>query len=215
VLMGAAHIERIADDSEAGGRTKKAAGSIVRAADRMSRLIGDLLDLAKLEAGQPLPLDMGTYDVVELAQQAVELLEPLARSRQLALTSAVTVPLSVVCDSDRVQQVLANLIGNAIKFTREGGTIELRAARTGDEVVLSVHDTGTGIPDHQMPHIFEPYWQADSQRKGGAGLGLSIVKAIVEAHGGRIWVETSPDQGSTFSFTLSAADAAPTATGER
>jgi signal transduction histidine kinase len=207
VLMGATHIERIADDSDAGLRTKKAASSIVRAADRMSRLIGDLLDLAKLEAGQPLPLELATHDMVELTQQAAELHEPLARSRQLTLRTDLAGPLYVLCDSDRVQQVLANLIGNAIKFTREGGLIEIAAKVTDGETVVSVRDTGTGIPDHQIPHIFEPYWQADAQRKGSAGLGLSIAKAIVDAHGGRIWVETSPGLGSTFSFTVSAAEA--------
>jgi len=206
VLMGAANIERIADESPTGTKIAKAATTIVRAAERMSRLIGDLLDLAKLEAGQPLPLEQGRFDLQEVVQQAVDILEPMARARNLTLAADVAGPLLVFCDGDRVQQVLANLVGNAIKFTGEGGAIAVSARRAEGEITVSVSDNGTGIPDDQLPHIFEPYWQADARRKGSAGLGLSIVKAIVEGHGGQVWVETSPGKGSTFYFTLSAAD---------
>ena len=106
-----------------------------------------------------------------------------------------------------MQQVLANLIGNAIKFTKTGGTIAvLVARRKGEEYVVSVRDTGIGIGSDQVKRIFEPYWKADPTRKDCTGLGLSIAKSIVDAHAGRIWVEAEAGRGSTFSFTLSAAD---------
>lgn len=209
VLMGATQIERHCEDAGGAARTKKAASSIAKAAGRMSRLVGDLLDLAKVEAGQPLPMELASHDVEDLSRQAVELLEPLASSRQIALLTDLTGSAHALCDSDRVQQVLANLIGNAIKFTGEGGVVRVQVKRAGGEIVVSVSDTGTGISEDQIPHIFEPYWQGDPQRRRGAGLGLSIVKAIVEAHGGRTWVETAAGRGSTFRFTLPAAGSTP------
>ncbi|MGH7439279.1 MAG: sensor histidine kinase, partial [Polyangiaceae bacterium] len=107
--------------------------------------------------------------------------------------------------------VLANLIGNAIKFTKSGVVIAVVATRRGEEFVVSVRDTGIGIRSDQVKRIFERYWKGDPNRKDGAGLGLSIAKSIVDAHAGRIWVEAETGRGSTFSFTLSAADAYPSA----
>jgi signal transduction histidine kinase len=209
VLMGAKQIERCADDSEPGMRTKKAARTICSAVDRMTRLVSDLLDLAKLEAGQRLPIELGPNDGSDLTRQVVEQLEPLAVSRHITLRVDFAAPISIVCDADRVQQALSNLIGNAIKFSREGGSIDVVVRKTGEEVVFSVIDTGMGISSDQVPHLFTPYWQAKA-RKDGAGLGLAIVKAIVEAHSGRIWVESAPGKGTTFYFALPAGDAMPT-----
>ena len=98
--------------------------------------------------------------------------------------------------------MLSNLVGNAIKFTPEGGRIRIQAERREGEALISVRDTGRGIPEDVLPHIFERYWQPEETRHQGAGLGLSIVKGIVEAHGGRIWVESRPGAGTTFFFTL-------------
>jgi signal transduction histidine kinase len=174
----------------------------------MSRLVGNLLDLAKLEVGRALPIEAEPVDVADLIRQALLLLEPLVTARRLTLhAEGLTAPLLALCDGDRIQQVLSNLVGNAIKFTREGGDIRVALGRMAHEVVVSVNDTGTGIADDQLPHIFTPYWQADALTKRGAGLGLSIAKAIVDAHGGRIWVESAAGEGSTFSFTLPASDA--------
>jgi signal transduction histidine kinase len=168
----------------------------------MTRLVSDLLDVAKLDAGHALPVDLLMRDVSDLIRQAMELQEPLATSRRIELTAEVTGSAHALCDGDRVEQVLANLIGNALKFTPQGGTIRVRARGNEREVVVSVSDTGTGIPAAQLPHLFEPYWQADTERRTGAGLGLAIAKAIVVAHGGRIWVESASGAGSTFHFTL-------------
>jgi signal transduction histidine kinase len=109
----------------------------------------------------------------------------------------------VDCDRDRVLQVLGNLIGNAIKFTPEGGTIKVRAEQRGAaEALFSVADTGPGIASDELPHVFDRYWQAKKKARCGTGLGLSISKGIVEAHDGRIWVESAPGQGATFFFTI-------------
>jgi len=208
VLMAAKQIELLADDTQSGMRIKKSAGIIFRGVDRMTRLVSDLLDLAQIEAGQPLPVEVEKCDGTALTLAAVEACEPLANARGLTLKAdLVEGPVYVNCDAERVQQVFANLIGNAIKFTREGGSIRVGARRAKGEIVLSVSDTGTGIPEDQVAHIFEPYWQAGTHRKGGIGLGLSIVKAIVDAHGGRIWIESALEKGSSFYFTLPAADA--------
>src|SRR5260221_9538414 len=102
-----------------------------------------------------------------------------------------------------MEQVFSNLIGNSIKFTREGGSVTVRARKVGREIVFSVTDTGTGIPEDQIPHLFDPYWQPKAERRGlGIGLGLSVAKAIVTAHQGRIWVESALGRGSTFYFAL-------------
>ena len=201
VLLAANQIERATEERE-WAHAKRAAGAIARAVDRMSRLVGNLLDLTTLDGGRALSIDLGQHDLAELALEITELLEPLARSNQLTLHSELAAGTYVLCDRERVQQVLANLIGNAIKFTGDHGTIRVQAATASDEVVVSVSDTGIGIADRHLPQIFEPYWKADAQQKTGTGLGLSIARAIVEAHGGRIWVDSAEGIGSTFYFTL-------------
>ena len=108
-----------------------------------------------------------------------------------------------VCgDGPRLQQVLMNLLGNAIKFTSPGGIITVGAKAADDNVTISVHDTGTGIPQSNLPHVFDRFWKVRHTGKQGTGLGLFIVKGIVEAHGGKVWVESQLGAGSTFSFTL-------------
>src|SRR6266850_2363255 len=198
--------DRAAGEGGPEARSRKQADAIVRAAGQMTRLVSDLLDLSRIEAGQLLPLEKARWDGAELARQAVEAFEPLANARHLRLeTDFGPDPCELSCDGDRIQQVLSNLIGNALKFTREGGVITAGARSLGQEIVFSVADTGEGIPADQLSQIFEPYWQAKAARKG-LGLGLSVAKAIVEAHRGRIRVTSALGQGSTFMFTLPAAD---------
>jgi len=115
----------------------------------------------------------------------------------------------VRCDHDRVIQVLSNVLGNAIKFTSDGGLIRLGATADGAEVRFFVADTGPGIPAAEVPHVFDRYFQARRRNREGIGLGLSIAKGIVDAHGGRIWVESDLGRGSTFFFTLPGAAATP------
>jgi signal transduction histidine kinase len=211
VLLAASQIENLAASSSTGERSAKAARSIVRAVGRMTRLVGDLLDVAKLDAGQALPLELEPQDVAQLVRIAIEGNETLARSRLLTLTMDAERDVVVQCDGERIQQVLANLIDNAIKFTREGGTIHVHARRTDDGAIVSVRDSGTGITESQLRHIFEKYWQDDARPKRGAGLGLAIARGVVNAHGGRIWAETALGIGSTFHFTLASAPPTPAA----
>jgi signal transduction histidine kinase len=187
-----------------GERVGHQVEGIIHASQQMNRMVQDLLDLARVESGQLFNIEREQRNPTELAVQAVQLLEPLATARRLALDTDLNLAeVSLLCDGDRIVQVFSNLIGNAIKFTREGGTITVRGRRLAQEVIFSVTDTGEGIPEDELPHIFHPYWQAQADRKG-IGLGLSVAKLIVEAHAGRIWAASRVGQGSTFSFALPA-----------
>jgi signal transduction histidine kinase len=179
---------------------------ILRAADQMRDLIGGLLDRARLQ-GMPMPLAPQPWPVEELFQQSLEVLRPLALKKFQNLVVEVCPGLPRVhVDRERLLQVLSNLVGNAIKFTPTGGSLTLRARKVDGMVRISVKDNGPGIPPEDLPHIFERFWRASGVSERGTGLGLSIVKTIVEAHGGSLWVETQVGVGSTFFFTVPAAE---------
>jgi signal transduction histidine kinase len=181
-----------------------------RAGKQMNRLIEDLLDTVQLESGK-LSLVLEDVPVVSIFRQADETLRPMAEKRRLKLTAIPCEEgVCVRADSLRVSQVLGNLLGNALKFTPEGGEVTFGAVRGEREVVFDVSDTGPGIPPEQVEHLFDQFWQARKNDKRGVGLGLTIAKGIVEAHGGRIWCHSVLGAGSTFSFTLPAANPAPT-----
>lgn len=173
-----------------------------RAARRMNHLIEDLLDTVSIESGR-LSVDEGRVDVGLLLLDAFEAVSLLATSKSLTLENNLPAELPLVsADARRIHQVLVNLLGNAIKFTPQNGTITVRAAHTGGTVVFSVADTGPGILEADLPHLFERLWQSKSTTGMGTGLGLFIVKGIVESHGGKVWVESKVGQGSTFFFSL-------------
>jgi PAS domain S-box-containing protein len=181
---------------------RKQAELIRRSTDRAVHLIEDLLDVAKIEAGR-LVVQRVPEAVVPLLEEAIDLHRPLAEARglQLELEAEEALP-RVLVERNRVLQVFSNLIGNALRFTPSGGSITVKAKRKDDgEVCISVKDTGTGIAPEHIPHLFDRFWQAKAGREG-AGLGLTISRGIIEAHGGKLWVESTPGQGSTFSFTL-------------
>jgi signal transduction histidine kinase len=167
-------------------------------------LINDVLDLSKIEAGQ-LTLSLGDYSMGEVVHAVVSALDSLAAEKRLALKATVLADLPPGRgDERRITQVLLNLAGNAIKFTDEG-EVSIEARISDGAFVVSVSDTGPGISDADQQTIFEEFQQADSsstRKKGGTGLGLSISRRIVELHGGRLWVKSTPGDGSTFSFTL-------------
>jgi signal transduction histidine kinase len=177
---------------------------IKRAGERMNRLVQDLLDVAKLEAGR-VAISTRPVSVAPLVSEASGMLSPIAAEKQLRLETVVADGLQqVVADEGRVIQVLSNLVGNAVKFTPAGGTITIRAEDAPGGVRFSVSDTGVGMTPEQLSKLFGEFWQANPADRRGIGLGLSIAKGIVEAHGGRIWVESQPGVGTTFHFTLSA-----------
>jgi signal transduction histidine kinase len=180
---------------------------VTKAADRMHRLIEDLLDVTRIESGK-LRVEVRPYPVGSLIAEAVAMLTPLAGSRNISLTANIDNQLPLVLlDSTRIMQVLSNLLGNALKFTPEGGQVRVNCEPLPGELRISVSDTGPGIPRDQIPHIFGRLWQASDKDMRGIGLGLSIVRGIVEAHGGRVWVESEAGQGTTFYFTLRLAPA--------
>ena len=175
-----------------------------QSAEQMMKMIQDLLDSHKIEAERfDLTGSRGAHSPLSIVERAIEGQQVLAKQKKLRLELDVPGNLPTVSvDADRIQQVFQNLIGNAIKFTPEGGLIEVRAERADLYVKFSVVDTGPGISEDIRPHIFERFTQAKKTAHVGTGLGLSIAKAIVEAHGGKIWVESQVSIGTTFSFTL-------------
>jgi PAS domain S-box-containing protein len=175
---------------------------IRRASRRMSRLLEDLLDVSRIEAGG-LTVDPEPIDLEPLLREAVELHLPLVEESGVELGSELEANLPLVlADHERILQVLSNLIGNAFKHTKRDGRVTVTARRDGDVVVLSVIDTGEGIAAQDLERLFDRFWQARMRGRSGAGLGLAIVKGIVEAHRGRVWVESVPEEGSAFHFTL-------------
>jgi len=173
-----------------------------RSARGMDTLIRDLLDATHIEIGR-LPIVMAPASVPMLVDDAVATLAPQAIDRQLLLATDIPRDLpEVSADRSRIAQVLDNLVGNAMKFTPSGGRITIRGRRVGAWVEISVEDTGYGIAPVDLPHVFERYWQGAAGARQGVGLGLSIVRGLVEAHGGRVEVESRVNEGSTFRFTL-------------
>jgi PAS domain S-box-containing protein len=192
----------LALDSEA----RESAQAIKVSGTRMNGLIQDLLDVTRLEAGR-LVIERRRLSATHVATDACELSRALASSRglELRLTLPDVLP-DVWADRDRLLQVLDNLIGNAVKFTKAGGTITVGAASRHDAVLFWVADSGPGISSDHQAHLFDRFWQARGGGRSGAGLGLPIVKGIVDAHGGRVWVESAPGRGSTFFFTIPTAE---------
>jgi PAS domain S-box-containing protein len=179
-------------------------GKILTGADRMLLLVNDLLDAAKLQAGK---FDLAPQPTAYLpvVEEVVATLRPLADRHELRLDVLIEAEAVPVIDGPRVVQVLTNLVGNAIKFTPKGGRVTVRAFVRGDELVTQVMDTGRGIADSDIPRLFQRFEQLDmsaTREAGGTGLGLTICKALVEAHGGAIGVLSERGRGSTFWFTL-------------
>lgn len=200
IVLAAAQLERSTERVDLAEVVGRRAASIRRAGERMNRLVQDLLDLARAETGR-LDLDLGEHTARELLDDAVESAAAAMRARKLRVRAAAE-PLVVRCDRERVHRILANLISNAVKVSPEQGTIELAACRRDAEVLFTVADEGPGIPPEEQRHIFERYWRGRDSGVQGVGIGLSIVKTLVERHGGRVWVESARGGGARLSFTL-------------
>lgn len=202
-----ARVLRETPPAEAGKREELLV-TISESTQWVTRLIQDLLDVANIERGQ-LSLQIAPQDPTQLALQAMHMFDMEASQHGITLDTQVDTNLPLVSgDPARVVQVMGNLLRNAIKFTPRGGHITIGVAHRENEVEFFVRDSGLGIAASNQRKIFERYWQsADGARESGSGLGLSIAKGIVEAHGGRIWVESAPGEGSRFAFTIPNASA--------
>jgi PAS domain S-box-containing protein len=181
------------------------ADRIQRSAHEMQRLIDDLLDFAKIQSGT-FSVEKHADQLDRLAMEAIDGVRVLAQAKRQTLQVDLSPNLpEVAVDAHRIGQVLSNLLGNAIKFTPDGGAIRVSARQQGSDVLVSVSDTGPGIAPEYLPKVFDRFWRAQTRRTG-SGLGLSIAKGIVEAHGGTIWAESQLGKGSSFSFTLPLTD---------
>jgi signal transduction histidine kinase len=172
--------------------------------DRLARMINDLLDLSRIEAGQLLIVPV-KVSVQQVTHDVVENLQGLAAEKGMTLRlRASPSVVMALADPDRINQIVVNLVTNAIKFTPSGGSVEVRVVSDGEFVCVAVQDTGEGIPPEEVDRIFEKFHQVSgtAAARRGAGLGLLIAKRLVELQGGRIWVESEPGKGSTFQFTL-------------
>jgi two-component system, OmpR family, phosphate regulon sensor histidine kinase PhoR len=178
-------------------------GRIETEVDALTQMATELLELSRIESGQ-IPLEFAVVDPVKLLNVAAERMRAQAERAGLALSVPETAALpGVRADAGRLEQVLVNLIHNAVKFTVPGGTVTLSAGTEGKFIRFSVCDTGVGIPEEELERVFERFYKADRARSGGGtGLGLSIARHIVETHGGRIWAESVEGQGSSFFFTI-------------
>ena len=190
---------------------------ILRNAERLGNLVRDLSEVSRLEMGE-LEMTWAPFDLSALACEVVESLEPIAAAREVALAHHVPRALpALVGDRERIRQVLINLVDNAIKYNRPGGHVEVVARRLPEGAVkVLVVDDGIGIGAEHLPRLTERFFRVDtsrSRRQGGTGLGLAIVKHIVQAHGGRLLIESRPGQGSTFGFVLPAAHSDPSGDG--
>ena len=185
-----------------GSQAQESIELISQAAEQMDALIRDLLDVNRLDAGKlvisPVPVDPSV-----LLTDSLQTLRPLVDEKGISLDLQIETALpKVMADPERIQQTLSNLVGNAIKFSPAGSKIVVVARKDAEGVIISVLDNGKGIAPEHLPRVFDRYWQSSRTDRQGAGLGLAIAKGIVEAHGGRIWIESKPGEGTTASFTL-------------
>lgn len=182
--------------------------NMIRGIDKLQARLADLLDMAKMESlGFQLNLEL--QDIRPLLQNVVRELDPVASEKNQSLALDVPSSMPVVnVDSMHIEQIMFNLVNNALKFTGEGTKIQIMLGQKGTNIVVKVHDNGVGITEEEQVRIFTPYYriEADRQRFPGLGLGLTVSKQLVEMHGGKMWVESELGKGSTFAFTLPIAE---------
>ena len=198
--------ELLAEESAGNlnSKQKRFTNHIHQGAQHLLELINDILDLSKIEAGH-LELRQEWFAAASAAAEVLSSIRPLANQKRIELSDGIQPDLSIFADRIRFKEILFNLFSNAVKFTREGGRVTVRSAVMPDYIRISVADTGIGIAREEHESIFQTFRQVASTTKGvreGTGLGLAITKRLVEQHGGQIWVQSEPDAGSEFSFTI-------------
>jgi two-component system phosphate regulon sensor histidine kinase PhoR len=176
----------------------------LKGVENITELIEDLLDIGKIEAGVGLEMDVCQLDTI--INKVVDDLKSQAEAKRQHLDVVLPPQLPAVWGNDlRLGQVVANLVSNAIKYTPDGGLISVRANNSNGQIVVSVQDTGFGIPVADQPYIFDKFYRVQSEETegiSGTGLGLAIVKSVIERHNGRVWVKSEPGAGSTFTFIV-------------
>jgi signal transduction histidine kinase len=202
VKMGIHLLARKVETAAEKNELRKPIDTIDRTADSMQHLVTDLVDMAALQAGK-LAVELQPLVVAEILEQVGHSHELIAAAKDVKLTvHPIAADVRVMADRERLLQVLANLLGNAIKFTNAGGSVTLRASAGDKDVTIAVVDTGTGIPAEHLDRIFDPYQSLQQTEQRGTGLGLYISKGIVLHHGGHLGVESTVGTGSTFTITL-------------
>jgi signal transduction histidine kinase len=183
-------------------RYREALADCVEEADRVLLMLNTLMDISEAESGT-LQLRRDKVLLGDIVGRAIDLYRDVAEAKGIALTSKLEPDVSVMADGTRLQQVAANLIDNAVKYTPSGGRVEVEVARDGERALLRVRDSGVGIKPDELPRIWDRLFRGDASRtERGLGLGLSLVRAIVRAHGGSVDVESALGKGSTFTVTL-------------
>lgn len=194
------------DDIASDPESVKEFGKVLsEVAQQLLAMVNDLLDVAKIESGK-FTLNLSEVNVIDIAQRSAELLQMNASAKKVHLgTDFSNSYVPAVIDAAKIAQVINNLLSNAIKFTHPGGTVTLRIKDCGDTVQLQVSDTGIGIPEEMLPHLFEkfgPHQRPGTEGEKGTGLGMPIIKGFVELHGGTIDVQSTEGEGTTFTITL-------------
>jgi signal transduction histidine kinase len=206
IRIGTSLLLRTLPESEHGSGGWQHLEFIRQSVLQMENLINDLLDVKRLEGG-PIALELRTLRVTDVVRDVVEVFRPIADGRSISLTADVPATLPPLnADYQRLVQVLSNLVSNAVKFTQPGGTVTVQARAAPDVMLFSVSDSGPGIPIEQQQHVFDRFWQARKGGRKGLGLGLAIARGIVDAHGGRIWLESTAGTGTAFLFTIPRTD---------
>lgn len=204
LVRGNAEMLELSPTAKLSAEDRQSLGDIVREADHIERLVGDLSTLARMDEGQ-LALRLEPINVAGLINEVARQARILASERHLDVQAQSETPLEAIADPARLRQLLLALVENAVRYTPDGGRIEIKGAQAPGGVEVRVSDTGKGIPPEHLPRVFERFYRADQSRsrtRGGTGLGLSIARGIAEAHGGALTVASQPGQGTEFTLSL-------------